>query len=100
MADDRNRLVRHALHGGVAGAAIDGVGAGLAHLDGPAHEIIGGAGLVEVVARHLEEAWRAVAVLWVEHELGRDRDDVDARAFGGFRLLQRQHAQHGLRLWP
>ena len=95
MADDGNGVVGHALDGGVAGTAIDCVGAGLVEPESPAQEIVRCADLVEIVARHGEEARSGVAVLPIEHKFRRHRDDVDAGAFGGFGLIERQYAQHG-----
>ena len=95
MADHRNGFVGHALDRGVAGAAIDRVGAGLVHLEGPADEIVARADLEEVLARHGKQAGRGVAVARVEQQLRRDRHDVDAGPLGGLGFLQRHHAQHG-----
>lgn len=48
MTDDRNGLVGHSPDGRRARAAIDGIGARLVDAEGPPHEIVGGAYLVEL----------------------------------------------------
>ena len=95
VADHRHGLVGHALDRRIAGAAVDGVGIGLEHAEGPADEVVGGADLEEVLARHGEEARRGVAVLRVSNQRRRHRDDVDPCPLGGLGLVERHHPQHG-----
>src|SRR5690606_2020942 len=74
MADDGNGFVGHALDRRVARRTIDGVGAALVHLEGPADEIVGRADVEEILARHGEEGGGDFAVARIEAEFRWHRD--------------------------